>query len=94
MLINEYKTRDYQLLAIEIKRTINRQNVLRDLAKLAVYCKGGLKYKKGILILVNANENRVRQFPHVNRFLTEFPELEIWIVRHGQPPIIICRDNI
>jgi hypothetical protein len=94
LIIHEYNTRDHQLLAIEIKKAITRQNVLKDLAKLAVYCHGRLKYKKGILILVNADERRVRQFPNVNRFLTEFPELEIWIVRHGQPPIIICRDNI
>lgn len=93
LLFHEYYTRDHQLLAVEIKKTISQINVLKDLAKLAVYCHGRLKYKNGVLILINADENRVRNFPQVRNFLTQFPELEIWIVRHGFPTVIICGND-
>lgn len=84
LLIHEYNNRNHQHLAIEIKqaRNINNTSILKDLAKLIVYCRGRLKYEKGIFILINSNIN-FGAIPNekTKEILFEFPEIEIWIVK-------------
>ena len=83
LLVHQYATLDKQLLVIEVKKgTVDNQSILKDLAKLIVYCKGRLKYEKGILIIVNPNRNRnLAEISEISRLLIEYPEVEIWIVR-------------
>lgn len=83
LLIHEYDNRNNQLLAIEIKKRISIQLILKDLAKLIVYCKGNLKYKKGILVLVNPNNLRQNliEVPEIKKLIIDYPEIEIWIVK-------------
>lgn len=80
LLIHEYENRKNQLLALEIKKTIGRKSLLRDLSKLAVYCYGQLKYKKGVMIIVNPRTNQIIEIPEVKELLKAFPKVEIWVV--------------
>jgi hypothetical protein len=52
LLIHEFENRKQQLLAVEIKKQFNLTQIKRDLAKLIVYCRGGLKYKNGVLLVI------------------------------------------
>lgn len=95
LLIHEYENQNNQILAIEIKKKVSEQSILRDLAKLIVYCKGSLQYKKGILILVNTNRRlRITEVPSISQLLINYPEIEIWIVKPQTEIEIICSDNI
>lgn len=80
LLIHEYDTRDNQLLAIEIKRTYTPQSIRKDLAKLAIYCAGRLKYKNGIMIILSPRRNSIVAIPEVPEILINFPMIEIWIL--------------
>jgi hypothetical protein len=92
-LIHEFDTRNHQLVALEIKRTFNPNSILKDLAKLIVYCRGNLSYQKGIFILINPRRN-VLEIPNVREMLLEFPEIEIWIARPNTNIEIINSNNI
>ena len=63
LLIHEYNTIRNQLLAIEIKKNFTRTSLKRDLSKLAVYCHGMLKCKRGVLIILNRNGNNIIGIP-------------------------------
>lgn len=95
LLIHEYDTRDNQILAIEIKRKVNTQLILKDIAKLIVYCQGSLKFKKGVLIIVNPNRRlRITEIPSISQLLKNYPEIEIWIARPQTEIEIICATNL
>jgi hypothetical protein len=95
LIFHEYDTLNHQELAIEIKKIFNPELITRDIAKLAVYCYGRLKYKKGIFILVNPNPRRnVLEVPNVRELLERFPEIEIWIARPSQEIEVICSKTI
>ncbi len=95
ILIHEYENRNQQLVAVEIKKQYSADSITRDLAKLAVYCKGRLKYKRGILIVINPNRNfnRILERPEVKTLLQDFPEIQIWIARPGIQLEIICKNQ-
>lgn len=88
LLIHEYETTRSQLLAIEIKKNFTRTSLKRDLAKLAVYCYGGLKYHHGVLIILNRNRENIIEIPDLKEMLVQFPQIEIWIVREDNFEII------
>jgi len=95
LMVHEFGTLDHQILAVEIKRVFNKELILRDIAKLVVYCKGDLKYKKGILLFINSQKERFLEIPEIRILLKEYPEIEIWIVK---PSInididVICSKN-
>lgn len=90
LLIHEFDTRDNQLLAVEVKKSSNSNLILRDLAKLVVYCKGQLVFKKGILILVNPSNRNFIEVPSIKEMLKNFPEVEIWIAKPNEPIEVIC----
>lgn len=90
LLIHEYDTKDNQLLAIEIKKSINSNLILKDLAKLVVYCKGQLVFKKGILILINPSNKNFIEVQSIKEMLRNFPEVEIWIAKPNKPIEVIC----
>jgi hypothetical protein len=96
LLIHEYENRKQQLAVIEIKKQLTPDNLKRDLAKLVVYCLGRLKYKVGILIIISPNRsrNQLLEIPDIRRFLTEFREIQIWIVKPNIEIEIICSNNI
>jgi hypothetical protein len=95
ILIHEYDTRNNQILAIEIKRKVTTQLILKDIAKLVVYCRGSLRFKKGILIIVNPNGNlRITEAPRIRQFLINYPEIEIWIARPHTEIETICANNL
>ncbi len=94
LLVHEYHTRDKQLLALEIKKRYRTVDIQRDIAKLIVYCKGSLKYKKGILILIDTPPRNIIEIPDIRRMLEIYPEIEIWIVRPNRILEIICSDTI
>lgn len=80
LIVHQYGTLSHQHLAIEIKKRINNSLVLRDLAKLVVYCRGSLNYKKGILIIIKPLRNII-DIPNVKKLLMQYPEIEIWVVK-------------
>lgn len=79
LVIHQYSNRQAQYLAIEIKKTVTPALILKDLAKLVVYCRGSLKFKKGILIVLNP-ARRIIEIPNVKEILRLYEEIEIWIV--------------
>ncbi len=83
LLIHEYDTLKNQLIAIEIKRNFTNASLKRDIAKLAVYCYGNLKYQNGIMILVNPNRNAIQDIPDIKELLKKYSLVEIWIVKPG-----------
>jgi hypothetical protein len=82
LLIHEFDNRNQQLLAIEIKRSGNANEIKKDLAKLIVYCRGRLKYKNGVLIIIQPSNqiNELLEIPDIREMLKEYPEVEIWTV--------------
>jgi hypothetical protein len=81
LLIHEYENRNQQLLAIEIKKRVVPNDIKRDLAKLIVYCRGRLKYKNGVIIIVKPlNINRIIEMPDIREMLRRYPEVQIWSV--------------
>ncbi len=88
LLIHEYDTRDNQFLAIEIKKTYSPQSIKKDLAKLAVYCAGKLKFKKGIMIILSPRRNSIVEIPEVPEILINFPMIEIWILNRSDIEVI------
>ena len=82
LLIHEFDNLNQQLLAIEIKRGGNGNQIKKDLAKLIVYCKGRLNYKKGVLIIIQPrrNINQLITVPDIRKMLINYPEVEIWTV--------------
>lgn len=91
LLIHQYDNKDNQQLAIEIKRGRNLSNtsILKDLAKLIVYCRGRLNYKQGIFIVIAPVINIVR-IPNekTKELLHKHPEIEIWVVKPSNIQII------
>jgi hypothetical protein len=96
LMVHEFETLDHQILAVEIKRVFNKELILRDVAKLVVYCNGKLNYKKGILILINSEREKLLEIPEIRILLKEYPEIEIWIVKRSKNIDIdvICSKNI
>jgi hypothetical protein len=82
LLIHEFENRDQQLLAVEIKKRGNANQIRKDLAKLVVYCRGELNYKKGILIIIQPFDisNQVIEVPEIREMLRNYSEVEIWTV--------------
>ncbi len=82
-----------QEIVIEIKKTPSDLQILIDLSKLIVYCRGRLCYKKGVLIIYRFNQ--IGNEKHeINKFLKTFREIEIWVARPNQFPIIYCSTNL
>jgi hypothetical protein len=94
LVIHEYSNNENQHLCVEIKKKAIKADIIRDLSKLAIYCKGYLNYKKGVLLLLSGNSDRIKNYVEIKEILNEFPELEIWIVRPKELPVIICNTNI
>lgn len=88
LLIHEYENRKNQLVAVEIKKSPNRNIILKDLAKLAVYCHGSLDYKKGILIIIEPPNVNLLEVPDIRKLLEEFQRIEIWIIQPNEIKII------
>lgn len=88
LLIHEYETTRNQLLAIEIKNNFSRTSLKRDIAKLAVYCCGKLKYQYGVLIILNRNRDNIIRIPDVKEMLIQFPKIEIWLVNENDFEVI------
>ena len=82
LLIHEYNNRNQQLLAVEFKKDFTPASIKRDLAKLIVYCKGRLKYKNAVLIVVNPRRGNIIEIPNVRELLKKYPMVEIWIVKY------------
>lgn len=80
LLIHEYLTINNQLLAIEVKKRFNPNSFVKDLAKLAAYCTGRLKYKNGIMIILSPRRDSIVEIPEVPEILINFPMIEIWIL--------------
>ena len=93
LLIHEYNNKHNQLYAIEIKKETSPTAILTDLVKLIVYCNGRLKYKKGILILINPTRN-IKEVPSIKELLKNYPEIEIWIAKPNLPIEIICSETL
>lgn len=93
LLIHETDTKKNQLLAIEVKKNHNAQGIEEDLAKLIVLCKGQLKYKKGILIVIAPLNTNFMDVPSIEEMLKNTPEVEIWIVRHGRIEIYCSKNS-
>lgn len=92
LLFHEYINRNQQLVAFEVKNAFeNLTKIKVDLAKLAFYNRGPLKYKKCILLLYS-NNNRVSDIyiQEIKDFLKRYPEIEIWIVKPQTKIEIIC----
>lgn len=99
LLFHEYKNKNNQLFALEIKPLLARKDsILMDIAKLMFYTKGVLKFKKGILILYSrGTENQVKLSQLKNEYakvLKDFLEIEIWIVYPKRVDIIWANGTI
>jgi hypothetical protein len=95
LLIHEYDNRNQQLIAVEIKRKPSETTVLRDLSKLVAYCRGNLRYQKGVLIIFRYGENINFNRREIREILIRYPEIEIWIIRTNPISIeIICSTNL
>lgn len=93
LIIHEYKNKKQQLAIFEIKKRPNITKIKKDIAKLIVYCKGRLKYQKGILILINPRLNII-EIPSITKILTEFPEIEIWVLVPNKEINIISKETL
>jgi hypothetical protein len=82
LLIHEFDNRKKQLIAIEIKRGGVANQIKKDLAKLIVYCRGRLKYQKGVLIIIHPRQDidQIIEVPNIHEMLRKYPEVEIWTV--------------
>ena len=93
LLIHEYLTRSNQKLIIEVKKGSASLSLLKkDLAKLAVYCHGRLSYKKGVLLLINPNNNKkeaITADKSIKDLLSEYSKIEIWIINYDKKIEII-----
>lgn len=84
LLFHEYGTKNNQLIACEIKPLSKTNDLIyRDIAKILYYTQSNLRYESGILILFSPNENirKIKQLKNrYQKTLSQFPEIEIWIV--------------
>lgn len=82
LLIHEFDNRNQQLLAIEIKRGGAASQIKKDLAKLIVYCRGRLKYQKGVLIIIQPRQDidQIIEVQDIQEILRKYPEVEIWTI--------------
>ena len=94
LLIHEYKNREQQLIAVEIKKNPSNNEILRDLSKLTAYCYGNLNYKKGILMLFKYNRNTIKEYKQIKELLKQYEKIEIWIITPEKKIDIICSNNI
>jgi hypothetical protein len=60
------------------------------------YCKSDLNFKKGVLVLFGSQNRNLRGaiIPEINEILKQFPEIEIWIARPNQFPVIYCSTKL
>lgn len=82
-----------QEVIIEIKKSPNTNQIKTDITKLIIYCKGRLQFRKGVLIIYKDARHLI-EVPNINEILESFPEIEIWIARPNQLPIIYCSTNL
>lgn len=91
LLFHNYQNRNHQLIAVEIKPlSTTFTKIYKDLAKLMFYVKCSLKYKKAVLLLFGNNDGEgILEIPEIRKVLLDFPEIEIWIAKPKQEPIIL-----
>jgi len=96
LIIHDYGTKKFQELIIEVKKNPDIPLIKKDLSKLIVYCYGRLKYKKGILLLVNTvpqNIERLKGDSEIQKLIQKYPKIEIWSFSNSRIEILVSLRN-
>ena len=95
LLFHEYDNKNQQYIAIEVKgANTNHTKICIDLAKLAFYCRGDLRYQKGVSILYGDKRLNNIEVPNIREFLKRYPEIEIWVKPSQKDLVIYCSNNL